>query len=66
MRVRFNSVADTLYVRFDDAPITESEEIRPGFILDFAEQGEIVGLEVLLVGEQLTSANLEHLDFEVL
>lgn len=41
--------ADTgaLYVRRNDAPIVESEQIKPGIVLDYDEAGNVVGIEVL-------------------
>jgi hypothetical protein len=38
---------DTLYVTFrDDVQGHESEEIAPGVVADFANGGELVGIEV--------------------
>ncbi len=47
LRVKYDRVADALYVRFRDDRIAESEEVEPGIIVDFNEEGEIVGVEVL-------------------
>ncbi|MFA0751615.1 MAG: hypothetical protein SLRJCFUN_002018 [Candidatus Fervidibacter sp.] len=47
MRVRFDWEADALYIRFSDAPIAGSEEVKEGVILDFDAEGHLVGLEVL-------------------
>ena len=38
---------DALYFRLTDAAIFESEEVQPGVILDFDEQGRVVGVEML-------------------
>jgi uncharacterized protein YuzE len=65
MRVRFDEQADTLYVRLDESPVVESEEVRPGVILDLDEQGEIVGIEILSVGKRLPTAELRHMEFEL-
>jgi uncharacterized protein YuzE len=34
MRMRIGEAADALYIRFDEAPIVESEEVSDGVILD--------------------------------
>jgi len=47
MRVRYNKVADALYIRFRDERVVESEEVEPGVIVDYNDRGEIVGVEVL-------------------
>jgi uncharacterized protein YuzE len=36
-----------LYVRRSDASIVESEQIKPGIVLDYDEAGNVVGIEVL-------------------
>ena len=39
MKVKVDKEADVLYFRLDEHRIVESEEIRPGVILDFDEEG---------------------------
>lgn len=58
MKVGFDEAADALYIRLDDAPIEDSEEVSPGVILDFDAADRIVGIEILRIGEQLPSAQL--------
>jgi uncharacterized protein YuzE len=53
MKLRYDSEADALYVRFSDQKILESEEVRPGLILDFDEQGRIVAIEMLDLRKQM-------------
>ena len=53
MKLHYDSEADALYVRFSDHKILESEEVRPGLILDFDEEGRIVGMEMLDVRKQM-------------
>ncbi len=43
----YDSEADALYVRFAAAKVVDSEEVAPGVMLDFDEEGRIVGVEVL-------------------
>jgi len=47
MKTVYDSEADALYLRFTDAAIIESEEIRPGLVLDFDRDGKIVAVEIL-------------------
>lgn len=65
MRVRFNEQADALYVRFDESPVVESEEVRPGVVLDLDERGEIVGIEILRFAQRLPTAELKHMEFDL-
>jgi uncharacterized protein YuzE len=53
MRMNYDREADALYVHFSEAPIDGSEEVRPGVILDYDEQGRIIGIEVLDARKQM-------------
>ena len=65
MRMRMDEEADALYIRFDEAPIIESEEVSPGIALDFDAEGRVVGFEMLNVRKRSPSAELNRVEFEV-
>jgi len=44
MRLRLDKDCDALYLRLDDSEIGESEEVKPGVILDFNAEGKVVGV----------------------
>ncbi len=52
MKINYHKKEDALYMRFNDAPIAESDEVREGVILDLDEHQKIVGLEVLDVSKR--------------
>ncbi|MCX8085315.1 MAG: DUF2283 domain-containing protein [Rhodocyclaceae bacterium] len=47
MKVDYDSQVDILSVVFSDAPVEESDEVRPGVIIDYDSAGNVVGLEIL-------------------
>jgi uncharacterized protein YuzE len=47
MKVNYDASTDTLTVIFRDAPVAESDEDKPGVILDYDAVGNLVSLEVL-------------------
>jgi uncharacterized protein YuzE len=47
MRVRYDSETDTLTVIFADSPVVESDEDKPGTILDYDVSGNLVSIEIL-------------------
>jgi uncharacterized protein YuzE len=65
MRVHFDEKADALYVRLDDSKIIDSREVQPGIVLDFNDQNQVVGIEILRVKKRVPLANLKNIQFEV-
>ena len=47
MKVIYDPEVDVLRILFGSAPIEESDEDKPGVILDYDKDGNIVGLEIL-------------------
>lgn len=47
MRVVYDVHTDTLTIILNDAPVAESDEDKPGIILDYDAGGNVVSLEVL-------------------
>ncbi len=61
MKVKYDKEVDILYIKLSDAPIKESDENKPGVILDYAEDGVIVGIEILNASIKMPQPNiLEH------
>jgi len=55
---------DALYFRLDESPVVESEEVQPGVILDFNEDGRVVGVEILDLSTRTAPEQLRVLQFE--
>lgn len=47
MKVTYDPEVDVLRILFSNTPIEESDEEKPGMILDFDKDGNIVGMEIL-------------------
>ncbi len=47
MKVTYDAEVDVLRIIFNNVPIEESDEEKPGVILDYDKKGNIVGLEIL-------------------
>jgi uncharacterized protein YuzE len=65
MKVRFDEQADALYLRLDDSEIVDSEEVKPGIVIDFNAKDQVVGIEILRVKGRVPLANLKQLLFKV-
>jgi len=64
MRIKVDKKGDALYFRLDESRIVESEEVRPGIILDFDEKDRVVGVEFLGISERATQEELSTLQFQ--
>lgn len=65
MRMHYDEKADALYLRLDDSKVVESEEVKPGIVLDFNAENQVVGIEVLDLKRRVPTADLKQLKFEV-
>ena len=64
MRLRIDRESDALYLRIDEAPIIESEEVQPGVILDFDKDGRVVGIEILALSTRTEPEKLKTFQLE--
>ena len=64
MKLKVDEQADALYLRLDDSRIVESEEVSPGVVLDFNDQNQVVGVEILHLSKRAPSLNLKELQFQ--
>ena len=47
MRVRIDKAADAVYLNLTDRPIKDSAEVADGIVVDYDNEGRIVGVEIL-------------------
>jgi uncharacterized protein YuzE len=64
MRIKIDKESDALYFRLDESRIVDSEEIRPGVILDYDENDTVVGVEFLNVSKRASMDELSSLHFQ--
>jgi YD repeat-containing protein len=55
MRATYDPEVDVLKIVFSDVPVEESDEERPGVILDYDKDGNIVAIEVLDASTRVTN-----------
>jgi len=60
MKIHFDEQADALYFRLDNSAIVETEEVRPGVILDFNDRDQVVGVEILGIKSRVPLARLRE------
>ena len=53
VKVKYDPQVDVLRIRFGSTAIEESEQIEPGIIIDYDDQGNVVGVEILDASERI-------------
>ncbi|MDX8389300.1 MAG: DUF2283 domain-containing protein [Mariprofundaceae bacterium] len=63
MKAVYDSKTDTLVLKFKAGPVAESDEDKPGTILDYDAEGNIVSIEILDASKRVEEAR--SMQFEV-
>ena len=63
MKVKYDQEVDVLTIQFSDTPVEESDQDKPGVILDYDKNGKIVGIEILNASKQVE--NPKSLEYAV-
>jgi uncharacterized protein YuzE len=64
MKVTYDPVVDVLRILFSNSPIEESDEDKPGVIIDYDKKGNIVGMEILDASKRMD--NPRAVDYAVI
>lgn len=54
MKVKYNREVDILYIRLTDEIIDESDETRPGLVIDYDKEGTVVGFEIMNASKKMS------------
>jgi uncharacterized protein YuzE len=65
LKLKIDRENDALYLRLDDNAIIESEEVQPGIVLDYDENGNVIGIEVLNLSSRTNAEQLKTFLYEI-
>lgn len=54
MNVTYDRDADALYIRLREDKVSKSSDVEDGLVLDYGEDGDIVGIEILRASKRIT------------
>ena len=68
MRLSYDPKTDSLYIHLTERPSIESDEVANGIVLDFAEGGALVGIDVQHASRQvdITRLLVDNMPFHAL
>ena len=61
MKIRVSDELDVVRILFHDAPIEESEPLGDNFIMDYDENGKLVGMEVMSARQVFGEEQVERM-----
>jgi uncharacterized protein YuzE len=64
MKITYDSEVDVLRILFSNAPVEESDEDKPGIIIGYDKEGNIVGMEILDASKRMD--NPRAVDYAVM
>ena len=62
MKVTYDRETDILQLVFTSAPVEESDEDKPGVIIDYDKNGNVVGMEILDASKRIEDPQSVRLD----
>lgn len=65
MKLKLDRKTDALHLCIAEEMIFETEMIVPDVLLDFNQQGQVIGMECLNLSKHLPSGSLEAFHYEV-
>jgi uncharacterized protein YuzE len=65
MKLSYDPQVDAAYLTLSDAEVADSEEVKPGIVVDYDAANRIVGIEILHLRKQLPDADTKRLHVEV-
>jgi uncharacterized protein YuzE len=63
MKVKYDSELDILRIKFSDKPVAESDEGKKGDIIDYDEEGNVLGIEIISASKKML--NPKAVEYEV-
>ena len=63
MKVKYDKLVDILYISLSQEDVIESDEYKPGIIIDYSKDGSVVGIEILNASKHMP--NPSRVEYEV-
>jgi len=64
MRIEYDREANALYIQMQEKHVAKTKEIEPGVLVDFDEQNNLIGIEMLDVTERFALSDIVNIHVE--
>jgi uncharacterized protein YuzE len=65
MKIKYDPEVDALYIRLSEGEILDSDQLHPGVIVDYDEDDNVVGIEVLHAKKRNPPINFHQIELDV-
>ena len=63
MKIKYDREVDIMYIQFSDNKVQESDEDKPGIIIDYDNDNNIVSIEILNASKKMEHPNSVNYEF---
>lgn len=65
MKITYDPKIDAVYIQFQEGEYTISKEIGDGIVVDYTEEGKVMGIEILEVSQKMPLKNIEEITLSI-
>jgi len=65
MRISYDPKHDIMYIKFSETKIVNTVEVDEGLLIDYGENGEIVGIEIINASIRLHTKPLNEITIKI-
>ena len=61
MLIKYDDEADALYIQFREGEHAQTREVEAGIIVDYNEEGAVIGIEILEASKRTAGEGMDEL-----
>ncbi|HIH73205.1 DUF2283 domain-containing protein [Thermococcus sp. PK] len=65
MKISYDPKHDIMYIKFSEAKIVDTVEVDEGVLIDYGENGEIVGIEIINASIRFHGKPLDEITIKI-
>ncbi len=65
MKITYDRETDAVYIQFQEGEYSMSKEVDEGIVLDYTEEGKVMGIKILDVSQKMPLKNIEEITLSI-